>query len=522
MYSVLSFTDNWNRDGGVLHSLEAFAYNKKSGYERESAAVGYHSLVTALGPSSLPLLLPSLPVLLELLSDKGDVVRTGANSAIRALISLTPVQAIPSVIDILASELVSNGKWKAKVGCLKEIARLTDLRGDAGREEVAQILGTLLPIIEKSMHDTKAEVATQAKKTATTLCGTLPNPDLRPHIPLLISAMAAPNTVPETIKSLSNTTFVAEVTSPSLAVLVPLLSRGLNDRGMDTQRRTVVVVENVCKLVRDPAVAARYLSPLVHGVDAIATGASFPEVREFASSTLKTLLGSGATRLSDPDAKAPENLRDIPAETQVAITSMSPLLPEYLFVPSPNTPSAPPTPFHPSFKQSIQFSGRLVADLIAKKSFQDPKIWHTCVGVYLAPWLVPDTGTQEEEAQKVSESVRNKFFDIEKVDYSIAFLQYITNTACFISRLGQPPSTKETRTLSATHCSLWPTVLSYFSLIQLSDLFEGVATESALGTVVARVLFYVRSRTAKWKDSLLKTRSGLSWSSTHCKAKMGA
>lgn len=29
---------------------------------------------------------------------------------------------------------------------------------------------------------------------------------------------------------MSNTTFVAEVTAPSLAVLVPLLSRALNDR----------------------------------------------------------------------------------------------------------------------------------------------------------------------------------------------------------------------------------------------------------------------------------------------------
>jgi len=398
----------FDRDHAVLSTLEAYATNKKSGYERESAAVGYHSLCTIIGAPVLPLLLPALPILLELLTDKGDVVRSAASSAIRSLVSLTLVQGIHSVIGILSSELENNGKWKAKVGCLKEIGRLTDLRGDEGKEEVANILGTLLPIIEKAMHDTKAEVATAAKKAAATLCGTLPNPDLRPHIPLLISAMAAPNTVPDTIKSLSNTTFVAEVTSPSLAVLVPLLTRGLNDRGMDTQRRTVVVVENVCKLVRDPVVAARYLSPLVDGVERIATGASFPEVREFASSTLKTLIAAGASK----DVRPPPP-RDHAAEASAAITVITPLLPSYLFTPSPNSATLPPMPSHPLFSQALQFIGRLAADLIYKKSFTQPESWHACIGVYIGPWLAEDNA--DEGAARISETIRLAFWEAEKV-----------------------------------------------------------------------------------------------------------
>lgn len=91
--------------------------------------------------------------------------------------------------------------------------------------------------------------------------------------------MSDPTSVPACIKSLSNSTFVAEVTSPALAVLVPLLMRALNDRSMEVQRRSVVVIDNLVKLVRDPKVAATYLSPLVEGVEKIAKGAAFPEVR---------------------------------------------------------------------------------------------------------------------------------------------------------------------------------------------------------------------------------------------------
>lgn len=92
--------------------------------------------------------------------------------------------------------------------------------------------------------------------------------------------MANPDSVTACIKALSSTTFVAEVTAPALAVLVPLLTRALSDRSMDIQRRTVVVIENLVKLVRDPKVAATYLSPLVSGVKRIATEAAFPEVKK--------------------------------------------------------------------------------------------------------------------------------------------------------------------------------------------------------------------------------------------------
>ena len=98
--------------------------------------------------------------------------------------------------------------------------------------------------------------------------------------------MSNPDSVPACIKSLSSTTFVAEVTAPALAVLVPLLIRALNDRSMEVQRRTVVVIDNLVKLVRDPNVAATYLNPLFDGVEKIAKGAAFPDVSKSIQSSV--------------------------------------------------------------------------------------------------------------------------------------------------------------------------------------------------------------------------------------------
>lgn len=278
-------------DANIITTLHSFAQNKKSGYERESAALAFQSLAHVLGPSCAPLLLPSLPVLYDLYMDKGDVVRLAATSATKNILKLFPPEATGLVFRAL-EDVMGNGKWKSKVAALDAMKSFAS----GSKEAVAAQLGATLPKVEAAMHDTKAEVScphslyalyseylhlkvsSAAVKCATALCMTLPNPDLLPHVQVLVKCMQSPDSVAACMKTLSSTTFVAEVTAPTLAVLVPLLIRALNDRSMEVQRRTVIVIDNLVKLVRDPNVAVTYLTSLVDGVEKIAVGAAFPEV----------------------------------------------------------------------------------------------------------------------------------------------------------------------------------------------------------------------------------------------------
>lgn len=141
------------RDAKILSTLQTFANNKKSGYERESAALGYHSLATILGAPAGPLLLPCLPTLYDLLMDKGDVVRNAASGAIKAILKLFPPEAT-SVVFRLLEDILDNGKWRTKVAVLDGIKLFVN----SARDEVAAELATLLPHVENAMHDTKAEV----------------------------------------------------------------------------------------------------------------------------------------------------------------------------------------------------------------------------------------------------------------------------------------------------------------------------------------------------------------------------
>ena len=153
----------------MLDNLHAFATNKKSGYERESAPIAFQSLSSVLGPPVAPLLVPSLPILFELYMDKGDVVRTAAAAAVKALLKLIPPESAHLVFDPLES-ILENGKWRTKVGVLDAFKSFATTSQDA----VAEQLGDLLPKIEHAMHDTKQEVGLLHCSTSPTLIDMMP------------------------------------------------------------------------------------------------------------------------------------------------------------------------------------------------------------------------------------------------------------------------------------------------------------------------------------------------------------
>ncbi|KAF8668382.1 Chromo (CHRromatin Organization MOdifier) domain [Rhizoctonia solani] len=415
-------------DEKVLEQLHTFAANKKSGYERESAAVGLHALATHLKAGVGPLLLASLPVLLDLYSDKGDVVRLAATSAVRAILALFPPEATRVVLRELLGVVngEGGGKWKTKAGALDTIRRWVEEKSKKAEraEYIAAELGIILPTVENAMHDTKSEVSNAAKKCATALCGTVPNPDLEKHIPALVQAMESPANVPATIKAMSNTTFVAEVTAPSLAVLVPLLSRALNDRSPETLRRASIVTTNIVKLVRDPAVAAQYLGPLSDAVHRVASGASFPEVRAFAKEAEGVLKAAGGDVKTNG---AKENKVSDGLDDDVLVTIVAKMPEGYLRRPKFELPGQK-VQLHPAQRKCLLFAAELGAELVRAGRVRaydaEQAVWGRCVGAYIAGWIRVDhevngTGSDAKAEGKgdgweIAQAVRSHYWDLER------------------------------------------------------------------------------------------------------------
>jgi hypothetical protein len=59
------------------------------------------------------------------------------------------------------------------------------------------------------------------------------------------------------------TTFVNSVDAPSLALLVPIVHRGLRERSTDTKKKAAQIVGNMCSLVNEQKDMIPYLELLL-------------------------------------------------------------------------------------------------------------------------------------------------------------------------------------------------------------------------------------------------------------------
>lgn len=298
----------------IIPEIKRAASDKKNGAKRESAMFILGALFERF-PREQPLsevvfLIQDgglLPLVLDGLADKGSSVRESAQYAVDELFkNLEPEALVVGLLPALQRYLVKpTGKWQGTVGAYTLMGKIADRAkmGDGSKEEeqakdvlresMGRTLKELIPIVEGGMHDLKAEVARAAAKTMVSLTTLLQNDDVAPRIPLLVDTMRNPSaqTLQKAIHALSQTTFVAIVTSPVLALLTPLLERSLNtpSTSQEVLRQTVVVVENLTKLVHDPVEARAFLPKLKPGVQQVRDRAALPEVRELATRAVQVI-----------------------------------------------------------------------------------------------------------------------------------------------------------------------------------------------------------------------------------------
>merc|ERR1712164_28320 len=102
--------------------------------------------------------------------------------------------------------------------------------------------------------------------------------------------------------------FVQNVQTPALACMLPVLSRGLKDKSEEVQRMCCMIVDNMCKVVEDPAEVLPvmpFLKPLVNGaVEKI----SDPEARGVAEKAFGTLMKAAGTGSDSVKVVAPEDI----------------------------------------------------------------------------------------------------------------------------------------------------------------------------------------------------------------------
>ncbi|KAF9228689.1 hypothetical protein BS17DRAFT_744710 [Gyrodon lividus] len=339
--------------------------DKKSPAAREGAADAIVALAKAGATKALePTFIDSglYTALIEGFADKMAAARNAAVEAVRQFVATMNPWATALILPALLHEIKTAGKWQVKTGALVVLNQLVA----SAPIQTARLMPDIVPVLAEAIWDTKTDVKKAARDSLTKACALVSNKDIERFIPALIKALINPvEEVPNTIQLLSATTFVSEVDSATLSLMVPLLSRGLSEKLTATKRKVAVIVDNMSKLVDSPITVRPFLPKLLPGLIKVETSIGDPEARGIVGKAIATLRQVGQVPEGDGTDLPPLKV----AEASQLTSSLSSIYKKA----GASAPAAT--------NATVIYVSRLAANLVNAKNF-DVADWEA-----LAPYL---------------------------------------------------------------------------------------------------------------------------------------
>ncbi|KAJ3384070.1 translational elongation factor EF-1 alpha [Lobulomyces angularis] len=293
----------------IIDNLLAASSFNGSPQARQGAFLGFASLANHLGKPVEPYLIPLLPSILDRLADKVVGVRQAATNAGKAIIKLISPQSFPILLPILFTAMNSEKKWQTQQGACVLLGELVPKCS----AQIYSNLTKITPVISNCVCEIREEVSEAASKTMLKLCTVIGNPDVESIIPDVVSCVADPSKVPNAIEHIADTTFVKSVRAPLLAVMMPLLGRGLAENSNLVKRRCAVIIDNMCRLVPEASEILMFLPEVLPGLNRIVDIGGDPDLVAVTARAIITLhrvsgmdIPSYLVEAADYDASKPK------------------------------------------------------------------------------------------------------------------------------------------------------------------------------------------------------------------------
>lgn len=281
---------------GLAANISAIAAKAESKDEKDALAA--LALVKALAegaPDAQVVTKQCLAACLEQGGNKSKAVVAAATDTALAICKNINPFAMKSLLPAIFSKLPVEKKWPIREMALKCLATF----GETAPRQLGNALPEVVPEITACMWDTKKQVKTAATGAMREAMKVIGNKDIEHMTEKILTAITKPKEVPEIMHEMAGVTFVQSVESPALAMVVPLLLRGLREKATATKRQSAVIINNMSKLVDNPIDAAPFLPLLLPALETNASSIADPEARGVTEKAVEQL-----NRLKDLADKA--------------------------------------------------------------------------------------------------------------------------------------------------------------------------------------------------------------------------
>ncbi|XP_020529182.1 protein ILITYHIA [Amborella trichopoda] len=280
---------------GIMAILRDGLEDRNSAKSREGALLGFECLCEKLGRLFEPYVIQMLPLLLVSFSDPVVAVREAAECAARAMMSQLSGQGVKLVLPSLLMGLEDKA-WRTK----QSSVQLLGAMAYCAPQQLSQCLPKIVPKLTEVLTDTHPKVQSAGQMALEQVGSVIRNPEISALVPTLLMGLTDPNEhTKHSLDILLQTTFINSIDAPSLALLVPIVHRGLRERSADTKKKAAQIVGNMCSLVTEPKDMIPYIGLLLPEVKKVLVD-PIPEVRSVAARAIGSLIkGMGEEHFPD-------------------------------------------------------------------------------------------------------------------------------------------------------------------------------------------------------------------------------
>lgn len=280
---------------GIAATLREGLADRNSAKRREGALLAFECLCEKLRRLFEPYVIQMLPLLLVAFSDQVVAIREAAECAARAMMSQLSAQGVKLVLPSLLKGLEDKA-WRTK----QSSVQLLGAMAYCAPQQLSQCLPKIVPKLTEVLTDTHPKVQSAGQTALQQVGSVIKNPEIASLVPTLLMGLTDPNDHTKySLDILLQTTFVNTVDAPSLALLVPIVHRGLRERSAETKKKAAQIVGNMCSLVTEPKDMIPYIGLLLPEVKKVLVD-PIPEVRSVAARAIGSLIrGMGEENFPD-------------------------------------------------------------------------------------------------------------------------------------------------------------------------------------------------------------------------------
>jgi len=279
----------------IMDTLKVAIEDKKSPASREGAVMAFELFCTRLGRLFEPYVVNILPMLLVCFGDVTAPVRDATQAAAAAIMANLSAQGVKLVLPALLCG-VDDDKWRTKQGSVQLLGAMSN----CAPKQLGACLPQIVPRLSETLIDTHPKVVEAATEALKAIGDVIRNPEILALSKYLLGAISLPaERTQACLDVLLETTFVNVVDAPSLALIVPVLVRGMRERKADMKKKAAKIAGNMSALVADPKDMAPYIPMIVPELKKALID-PIPEVRGVAAQALAGLIkGMGEEYFED-------------------------------------------------------------------------------------------------------------------------------------------------------------------------------------------------------------------------------